>query len=76
MIILVKGNFIVPNTEAADNWNTVRKNIIFEKCTPFIDCVYEINNMETVNAKDTDVVMSRYNLLEYSDNCSKTSGSL
>ena len=28
------------------------------------------------NAKDTDVVMSMYNLREYSDNRSKTSGSL
>ena len=32
--------------------------------------------METVNAKDTDVVMAMYNLIRYSNNCSKTSGSL
>ena len=28
------------------------------------------------HAKDTDVVMPMYNLIEYSDSCSKTSGSM
>ena len=36
----------------------------------------EINNTQVDNAKDIDVVMPIYNLKEYSDNYSKTSGSL
>ena len=35
-----------------------------------------INNTQIDNAKDIDVVMLIYNLIEYSDNYLKTSGSL
>ena len=34
-----------------------------------------INNTQIGNAKDIDIVMSMYSLIEYSDNYSKTSGS-
>ena len=34
------------------------------------------NNTEIDNAQDTDIVMPMYNLIEYSDNYSKTSRSL
>ena len=33
------------------------------------------NNTEIDNAQDTDIVMPMYNLIEYSDNYSKTSRS-
>ena len=36
----------------------------------------EINNTETDNAKDFDIVMPMNNLIEYSDSYSKTSGSI
>ena len=36
----------------------------------------EINNTQINNAKDIDVVMPIYNLIEYSDDYSKTSGCL
>ena len=49
---------------------------MFKKCAPFINCKSEINNTEIDNAKDIDIVMSMYNLIEYSDNYSKTSGCL
>ena len=42
----------------------------------FINCKSEISNTETDNAKDIDIVMPMYNLIEYSDNYSKISGSL
>ena len=35
-----------------------------------------INNMQIDNAKDIDIVMPMYNLIEYSDNYAKTTGSL
>ena len=43
---------------------------------PFINCISEINNTQIDNTKDIDMVMLMYNLIEYSDNYSKTSGSL
>ena len=52
------------------------KEIIFKSCAPFTDCISEINNTQVDNAKDLDVVMLMYNLIEYSDNYSKTLGSL
>ena len=36
----------------------------------------EINNKQIENAKDIDIVMPVYNVIEYSDNYSKTSGNL
>ena len=41
---------------------------------PFISCISKIVLIE--NAEDLDIVMPMYNLLEYSKNCSKTSGFL
>ena len=75
--ILVKGNISVNNTAAAgaDASNT-NKKVIFKNCAPFTDCISKINNTQVDNAKDIDIVMPMYNLIEYSDNYSKTSGSL
>ena len=52
------------------------KGVAFKNCAPFINCISEINNTEIDNAKDIDIVMPMYNLIEYSDNSGKTSGSL
>ena len=38
--------------------------------------ISEINNTQIYNAKDIEIVMPMYNLIEYSDNYSKTSRSL
>ena len=43
---------------------------------PFINCISKINGIKIDNAEDLDVVMSMYNLLEYSKNYRKTTGSL
>ena len=52
------------------------KGAIFKNCAPFINCKIEINNTEIDSAKDTDIGMPMYNLIEYSDNYSEISGSL
>ena len=52
------------------------KGVISKNCAPFTNCKTEINISEIDNAKDIDIVMPMYNLKEYSDNYSKTSGSL
>ena len=52
------------------------KGVTFKNCAPFTKCISRINNKDIDNAHDIDIVMSVYNLIEYSDNYSKTSGSL
>ena len=75
--ILVKGTISVNNT-AADGAvvNNNNKKVIFKNCAPFTNCISKINNMQIDNAKDIDIVMPMYNLIEYSDNYAKTTGSL
>ena len=72
--ILVKGTITVNNTAAAAN-NT-NKKVIFKNCAPFTNYISETSNTQVDNAKDIDIVMPMYNLIEYSDNYAKTSGSL
>ena len=75
--ILVKRKISVNNTTAADaDANNTNKKVIFQNCAPFTDCIRKINNTQVNNAKDIDIVMPMYNLIEYSDNYSKTSGRL
>ena len=50
--------------------------MVFKNNAPFINCISKINGVRTDNAEDLDVVMSMYNLLEYSKNYKKTTGSL
>ena len=72
----VKGTITVDNTAAAAAANNTIKKVIFKNCPPRAICISEINNTQVGNAKDIDIVMPMYNLIEYSDNYSKTSGSL
>ena len=75
--ILVKGTISVNNTAAAGAAvNNDDKKVIFKNCAPFTNCISEINNTQIDNAKDIDIVMPMYNLIEYSDNYAKTTGSL
>ena len=52
------------------------EGVAFKNCASFPNCISEINNTQIDNAMDIDIVMPMYNLIEYSDNYSKTSGSL
>ena len=74
---LVKGIVTVNNTAAADaDANNTNKKIILKNCAPFTNCIKEINNTQVNNAKVIDIVMPKYNLIEYNNNYSKTCGSL
>ena len=71
--ILVKGTITVNSTAAQGAAaNNTNKKVIFKNCAPFNNCISEINNTQTDNAKDIDIVMPMYNLIEYSDNYAKT----
>ena len=77
--ILVKGTITIHERGAdvaarqADERN---KGVSFKNCAPFINCISEINNTQIDNAKNIDIVMPMYNLIEYSHNYAKISGSL
>ena len=76
--ILASSTITVPQASAdgAAVSKAIEKNIIIKNCALFTNCISEINNTQIDNAKDMDIVMAMYNLIEYSDNYSKTSGSL
>ena len=75
--ILVKGTITVNNTAVQGaGANNINKKVIFKNCAPFTNCISEINNTQIDNAKDIDIVMPMYNLIEYSDNYAKATGSV
>ena len=77
--ILVKGTITITGAgadAAARQADERDEGVVFKNCAPFTNCISEINNMQVGNAKDIDIVMPMYNLIEYSDNYAKTSGSL
>ena len=72
-----KGNITVNNPAGAGaTANNINKKVIFKSCAPFTNCISKINNTQIDNAEYIDIGMPMYNLIEYSDNYSKTSGSL
>ena len=73
--ILAKGAIsIAPEAQAKPNNNV--KEILFKSSALFTDCISEINNAQLDNAKNINVAMPMYDLIEYSNNYSKTSESL
>ena len=70
--VLVKGTI----TLAGDDENRGNRKIILKNNAPFISCTSKINNELIENAEDLDIVMPMYNLLKYSKNYRKTTGSL
>ena len=65
---------------ATDGTNNIRdkktQTFSIKNNAPFISCISKTNGVLVENAEDLDIVMPMYNLLEYSKNYSKTSGSL
>ena len=56
--------------------NRRNKKLTFQNIAPFRSCISKINNTFIGNTENLEVVAPLYNLLEYSDNYSITSGSL
>ena len=88
-ITVTKKTFTVNNIDAPNNTaanvtatNTANNNafgdekLFFKNNAPFINCISKINGVKIDNAEDLDVVIPMYNLLEYSKNYKRTTGSL
>ena len=70
--LLFKGTITVENTAAQGQRNNRNnKKVKFKNYAPSSKCISKINNMQVDDAHE---VMPIYNLKEYSDNYSKTSG--
>ena len=89
--IVVKGNITVANdfmnlaenrklvsatTSNTANDAALDKKLAFKNNAPFVNCIAKINGVIIDDTEDLDVVMPMYNLLEYSKNYRKTTGSL
>ena len=75
--IVVKVIIIVSATDGANNIRDKEiRPLGFENNAPFVSCISKVNGVFIENAEDLDIVMPMYNLLEYSKNYLKTSGSL
>ena len=71
--IVVKGDITLEGDNDANKQN---KNLAFKNNAPFINFISKINGVKIGNAEDLDIVMPRYDLLEYSKSYRKTTGSL
>ena len=78
--ILVKGTITVTAPGANNGANNIRdkrnRPLILKNNAPFVSCITRSNGELIEDADDLDIVMSMYNLLEYSKNYRKTIGSL
>ena len=72
--IVVKG--IITVSAAERDRDERNRQVILKNNAPFINCISKINGTLIENAEDLDIVIPVYNLLGYSKNYSKTSGSL
>ena len=66
--ILVAGDITVAANNGTD--------VAFKNCAPFSTCKTEINNVFIDEVNHIYIAMPMYNLIEYSDNYSDTSGRL
>ena len=71
--VWVKGTITVTNPNNNVNFD---RRLTLKNNVPFISCISKINGELVENAEDLDIVIPMYNLLEYSKNYEKTSGSL
>ena len=78
--ILVKSTITVAAPGVNNGANIIRdkrnRPLILKNNAPFVSCITRINGELIEDADDLDIVMSMYNLLEYSKNYRKTIGSL
>ena len=71
--VWVKGTITVTNPNNNVNFD---RRLTLKNNAPFVSCISKINGKLVENAENLDIVIPKYNLLEYSKNYEKTSGSL
>ena len=56
--------------------HNVNKKLKIENCAPVTNCITKINNIQVNDDHDVEAEIPMYNLKQYSDIYSKTSGNL
>ena len=74
--IVVKGDITLTKTNEREIIDIRNRSLAFKNNGPFTNWISNINNVLTGNAEDLYVEIPMYNLLEYSKNYRKTTGSL
>ena len=77
--VLVTGNITVTRRNDANTEDialNAATKLVFRNCAPFKDCRTEIKDTLVDYVNFINIAMPMYNLIEYSDNYSDTSGSL
>ena len=71
--IVVIGKITATNPGNDDN--VYNRKVSLKNSAPFFNCILRISSLLTEDAQDLDIVMPMYNLLYYSKNFGKTTGS-
>ena len=71
--IVVTGK--ITATNPGNDANQYNRKVSLKNSPPFFNCILKINSQLIEDAQDLDVVMAMYNLLYYSKNFRKTTGS-
>ena len=72
--IVVKGTIALTKSNGNGIIDIRNRFLAFKNNSPFINCISKINNVLIDSAEHLDVVMSVYNLFEYSKNYKKATG--
>ena len=64
------------NREITATGGDANSRVAYRNCAPFTKCISLINVEHVDNADNLNIIMPTYNLIEYSDSYSDTSGSL
>ena len=64
------------NREITATGGDTNSRVAYRNCAPFTKCISLINVEHVDNADNLNIIMPMYNLIQYSDNYSDTSGSL
>ena len=68
--------YILVTGDITSTSNDADTRVAFKNCPPFTKCITHINDEHVDDANNLDIIMPMYNLIEYSDNYSDTSGGL
>ena len=71
--IVVTGKTTTTNPGNDDN--VYNRKVFLKNSATFFNCILKINNLLIADAQDLDIAMPIYNLLYYSKNFKKTTGS-
>ena len=69
-------NFILVTGDIVITAHYIPTQVAFKNYAPFNKCITKIDGTTIDDAEDLDLVMPTYNLIEYSPNCSETTGNL